>query len=152
MADPLSVGSGIVTLVGACTAIGKRTVSFIGALRDAPLELLMLSNEVNGLNAVLEEINHPSSANTDGQTTTSSTQQNALLENSTVVMHVRHLKEQIIELNSFVMSLRKPTPDHGSIEIDRVGWARKKKIGLRLQRELAATKHKLHLLLDTSTA
>ena len=56
MADPLSVGSGIVALICACTAIGNCTVSFIGALRDAPLELLMLSNEANNLNAILNEI------------------------------------------------------------------------------------------------
>ena len=152
MADPLSVGSGIVTLICACTAIGKCTVSFIAALRDAPLELLMLSNEVNDLNAILNEINHSSSANTDGQNATPSTQPNALLENKAVVTQIRHLKEQIIELNDFVMSLRRQSPDSGSVEIDRLGWGRKKKFGLRLQRKLAETKHKLHLLLDTTTA
>lgn len=152
MADPLSVGSSIITLVCACTAIGKCTVKFIGALKDAPLELLMLSNEVNDLNAILNEIDHSSSANTDGQNTTPSAQQNALIGNKAVVTQIRYLKEQVIELNDFVMSLRRQPPDNGSVEIDRVGWGRKKKIGLRLQRKLAETKQKLHLLLDTTTA
>ena len=152
MADPLSVGSGIVTLICACTAIGKCAVSFIGALRDAPLELLMLSNEVNDLNVILSEIYHSSSANTEGQNTTPNTQPNALLENEAVVTQIRHLKEQIIELNDFVMSLRRQSPDSGSFEIDRLGWGRKKKMGLRLQRKLAETKHKLHFLLGTTTA
>ena len=152
MADPLSIGTGIVTLLGACTAIGKCTVSFIGALRDAPLELLMLSIEVNDLGSMLNEISDSSSADADGQFTISNTQHSALMENSAIVGHIRYLKELIIELNTFVMSLRKQSPGNGSFEIDRVGWARKRKIGLRLQRQLAETKHRLHLLLDISTA
>ena len=152
MADPLSVGSGIVTLICACTAIGKCTVSFIGALRDAPLELLMLSNEVNDINVILSEISYSSLANTEGQNNIPITQPNALMGNKAVVTHVRHLKEQIIELNDFVMSLRRQSPDSGSIEIDRLGWGRKKKLGLRLQRKLAETKHEFHFLLDATTA
>ena len=73
MADPFSMGTGIVTLLGACTAIGKCTVSFIGALRDAPLELLTLSNEVNNLGTILNDIGVSSSADADGQFTISST-------------------------------------------------------------------------------
>ena len=152
MADPLSVGSGIVTLVCACTAIGKFTVSFVGALRDAPLELVMLSNEVNDLNAILNEINHASSANIDGQSNTSGTQQNALSENTAVITQIRYLREQIIELDAFVRSLRKHSPESGSVEIDRIGWARKKKTGSRLQQRLAETKNKLNMLLHASTA
>ena len=74
------------------------------------------------------------------------------MENSAVVGHIRYLKEPIIELKIFFMSLRKQSPGKGSFAIDRVGWVRKKKIRLRLQRQLAGTKHRLHLLLDASTA
>lgn len=152
MADPLSVTASIVTLVSACTAIGKRTVSFIGALRDAPLELVMLSNEVNDLNAILNEISHASSANADEQITSSSIHQTALAQNIAISTQIRYAKEQIVELYAFIRSLRKCLPENGPVEIDRIGWGRKKKTGLRLQQKLAETKNKLHLLLDTSTA
>lgn len=151
MADPLSVTASIVTLVGACTAIGKCTVSFMGALRDAPLELVMLSNEVNDLNAILNEISHAFSANVDGQITSSGIHQTALAQNIAISTQIRYAKEQIIELDAFVRSLRKYSLENGPVEIDRIGWGRKKKTGLRLQRKLAETKNKLHLLLDTST-
>lgn len=78
MADPLSVGSGLVTLISTCTAIGKHTVSFIEALRDAPLELVFLSNELNDLNAILNEVSHVFSTKAHEQTIPSTTQQNVL--------------------------------------------------------------------------
>ena len=149
MADPLSVGSGIITLVCACTAIGKYTVRFIGALRDAPLELVMLSNEVNDLNAILNEINP---ASLDGQITVSSTQRTALSENAGIITQLGYLKEEIIKLDAFVRSLRKHSPENGSVEIDRIGWARKRKTGSKLQRRLAEIKNKLNMLLHMSTA
>ena len=56
MADPLSIATGVVALLGAGVACGKKLVSTVQAFRNAPLELVVLSNEVSDLITVLAAI------------------------------------------------------------------------------------------------
>lgn len=56
MADPLSVTASALTVIGASSACANFLLEFIKGLRNAPAELLALSNEVNELKIVLNEI------------------------------------------------------------------------------------------------
>lgn len=150
MADPLTVGVSVVTLIGACATVGERMVKFVQALRDAPSELMMLSNEVNEMTAVLTEIEHVGLASTCGNNITFDVPNSHLTENIPIEMLFRSVRIQLVELDTFVKSLRKDAFE--GVKIDRIRWARKRKSGLKLWRRLVETKNGFHLLLDTSTA
>ena len=152
MADPVSIGASIVTLVGACTAIGERTVKFVEALRDAPLELAMLSNEVNDLNAVLNEVGCVYLTKLRDDSLWSDDLDSTVTTKVVIEVLVRSAKEEVDLLDAFVNSLKKNTIDNTDMEIDRIGWARKRKTGLKLRQRLIETKKRLCLLLTTSIA
>lgn len=56
MADPLSIGASAVALLGAGTTCATLLFDLVHTLRRAPEELLALSNEVNDLKSVLQDI------------------------------------------------------------------------------------------------
>ena len=149
MADPLSAGASVVTLIGACTVIGTRMVKFVQALRDAPSELMMLSNEVNEMTTILMEIEHVRLASTGGDNITLDVPATIWTENRPIEMLFRSVKVQLVELDNFIKSLRKDTFE--GVKIDRIRWARHRKTGLKLWRRLAETKNGFYLLLDAST-
>ena len=150
MADPLSAGASVVTLIEACTVIGKCMVKFVQALRDAPSELMMLSNEVNEMTTVLMEIEHVRLASTGGDNITLDVPNSIGTENIPIEMLFRSVRVQLVELDNFIKSLKKDTLE--GVKIDRIGWARNRKTGLKLWRRLAETKNGFYLLLDASTA
>jgi len=55
MADPLTIATGIVTLVGACNALASTIKKFYD-LRKAPKELEELENEISALQSHTEGI------------------------------------------------------------------------------------------------
>jgi hypothetical protein len=55
MADPLSVIASAITILATGAACAKNLLSIIQGIRDAPEELVALSNEVNNLNAIIDE-------------------------------------------------------------------------------------------------
>jgi hypothetical protein len=57
MSDPLSVTVSAVTLPATCISFAEALYSFIKGIRDAPSDLLNLSNEVHNLHAVLVDVN-----------------------------------------------------------------------------------------------
>ena len=56
MTEPLSATASVLTLIAACTKIGQYIVNLIRTLHSAPLELVLLSNEVTDLDAALNEL------------------------------------------------------------------------------------------------
>jgi len=56
MADPLSVGASAIALLQISAACAQSLLSIIQGIRDAPEELMVLSNEVNSLNAIIDEV------------------------------------------------------------------------------------------------
>jgi len=57
MTDPLSVTVSVLTLIAACTTCAKQVNSLARGFRDAPREILVLSNEISDMSVVLMEIN-----------------------------------------------------------------------------------------------
>jgi hypothetical protein len=146
MADPFSAVASAITLVAACTAISKRTVTFIRSLHEAPEELLRLSNEITDLTTVLHQIEK---GHGQGSTTPTYPTYVGLLHGSA---HITQAKLLILELDRFLNSLKKVCSPQGRIEIDRLGWARKRKVALSLERKLAGTKQVIQLHLATGTS
>jgi hypothetical protein len=56
MADPLSVTAGTIAVLGTGAACAKALLSIIQSIRNAPEELMALSNEVNNVNAIIHEV------------------------------------------------------------------------------------------------
>lgn len=73
--DPFSATASAVALLGAGVACARTLRTLIKDFRDAPLELIALSNEVNDLNAVLAEIEV---AQVDGRSEVSKAQEDIL--------------------------------------------------------------------------
>ena len=149
MADPLTIGVSVVTLIGACATVGERMVKFVRALRDAPLELLMLSNEVNEMAAVLAGIEQVRLASTSGNNIALDDPNSIWTENIPIATLFQSARVQLVGLDAFVNSLRKDTFE--GVKTDRIKWARNRKGGVKLWRRLAETKNGFHLLLDAST-
>jgi len=55
MADPLSITASIIAVLTTCVACTKGLRNIIEGIRDAPEELMVLSNEVQNLNAIIIE-------------------------------------------------------------------------------------------------
>lgn len=55
MADPFSIVASAVTVLQIGTVCAKSLLSIIRSIRDAPEELMVLSNEVNNLNVIIDE-------------------------------------------------------------------------------------------------
>ena len=150
--DPVSATASVMTLISACTSIGGLKVSLIRTLRKAPKELIMLSNEVNDLSAILHEIQLASQADFSNGRTELELQQTSLAQNTTFAAQMIVAKEQIIELDAFVKTLTKSLHGGGQLDVDRLGWVRKKKDARKIQEQLAETRKKLHILMNTHTA
>jgi len=70
MADPLSLTATVITVLATGTACAKTLLSIIQDTRDAPVELMNLSNEVINLNAIIDEARKVcESLATDGSST-----------------------------------------------------------------------------------
>lgn len=110
----------------------------------------MLSNEVNEMTAVLTEIDRLCSASAGGDDPTLNAPNSIMTKYIPFKLLFRSARVQLLELNTFIQSLRKDTLEN--MKIDRIGWARKRKTGLKLCRRLTETKNGFHLLLDASTA
>jgi len=55
MADPLSITASAIAVLQIGAVCAKSLLSIIQGIRDAPGELMVLSNEVNSLNAIIDE-------------------------------------------------------------------------------------------------
>ena len=56
MADPLSAAVSVLAVMGACAACRKQLNNLLRAVRDAPVEILALSNEINDMSVVLTDV------------------------------------------------------------------------------------------------
>ena len=56
MTDPLSVTAGAIAVIGVCTTCAKQLDSLRRGFRDAPEEILALSNEISDMTVVLTEV------------------------------------------------------------------------------------------------
>lgn len=81
MTDALSAAGTIVAVIGACSKICQYTVNIIQTLRNAPLEFIQLSNELNDLNAILNELYIASLADTGRRNSQSTAQKGDVAEN-----------------------------------------------------------------------
>lgn len=151
MADPLSILASAVTLVSACTAISRHTIAFIRSLQEAPEELLRLSNEMSDLTTVLNRIQKPPERGNTQHISQSDPAQAEALHNL-IVLPTSQAELLIGEVDKFIKSLKKVSTRNGGIEVDRLGWARKRKIALKLEQKLAAMKQGIQLHLTTTTA
>ncbi|KAF1995639.1 hypothetical protein P154DRAFT_580700 [Amniculicola lignicola CBS 123094] len=151
MADPLSVAASVVTLVSVCTAISKRTVTFIRSLREAPEELIQLSNEISDLTTILNQMKKVLVQSNTAQIIPSGSTQTRVLPSSAASPTAK-AELLIVEVDNFIKSLKKTSSKKGGTEVDRLGWARKRRIALDLQQRLAVTRQSIQLQLTTNTA
>lgn len=147
--DPVSAAASLLTLSSACASIGGLTVNLIKTLQNAPKELIMLSNEVNDLSAILHEIHHASLPSVSNSNNEHELQQTSLAQNITFASQIHLAKGQVETLDAFVKSLSKSLQGGEKPGVDRIGWARKKKDARKIREQLAETRTRLHILMDT---
>ena len=121
MADPLSFTAGIIAVIGAADGVAT-TLAKIRSLRNAPDELLALTNEVSDLRIILRDIeNHFSQSTNRPQTP-----QDQLGHMSVLI---NRAKERILELDRLIQyRLVKPESVSDQIKISRQQWARAKDV------------------------
>jgi hypothetical protein len=71
MADPLSIAASAFAVLQIGAACAKSLLSIIQSIRDAPEELMILSNEVTSLNAIIDEARQVSGSLAAGGSSTS---------------------------------------------------------------------------------
>ena len=118
--DPLSAAASVVALITLCTNVGRETVEIVGALRKAPMELVVLSNEVNDLNAILNEVRCAFIADLGTPHEQVGDRQSSFDRRtnfaSQIANRVSHLRDEVRLLDAMLKSLKKPYRFGGQME------------------------------------
>ncbi|KAK0652667.1 hypothetical protein B0T16DRAFT_443837 [Cercophora newfieldiana] len=138
MADPLSIATGIVALLGASTACGKKLVATVQSFRNAPLELVVLSNEVSDLTTVLAAIEAAVSDIAEEHS-------QGFAENLEKASQALHAIEETI--NTIVT-----TSAAGAKEISNIAWVKGKKGVKKHLNTVKTIRLSLHVLLSAKAA
>ncbi|KAL9117116.1 MAG: hypothetical protein Q9187_006351 [Circinaria calcarea] len=121
MADPLSFTAGIIAVIGAADGIVK-TLAKVRSMKNAPDELLALTNEVSDLRIILGDIDNYFSQSTNRAQTPQEQ-----LEHMSVL--INRAKERILELDQLIQyKLVKPESVSDQIKVSRQQWARAKDV------------------------
>jgi hypothetical protein len=99
MAEPLSVAASAVAVLQIGAACAKSLLSIIQDIRDAPGELMVLSNEVNSLNAIIDEVQKVSgSLAGDGSSTSQFTK--------TIKRLLKEAEDVLVTLNTLALKYK----------------------------------------------
>lgn len=150
--DPVSAAASVVTLIILCTNVGRETVELVGALRKAPMELVILSNEVNDLNAILNEVRDAFIADLGTPQEQVGERQSSFGRRtnfaSQIADRVSRLRDEVQLLDAILKSLKKPYRFGGQLEFERIRWAFKKKPTERIHKRLRCGAQDLVMLLQ----
>jgi Fungal N-terminal domain of STAND proteins len=140
MADPLSVTASVIAVLGAAVNAAQTIQNLIRTLRQAPDELLALSNEVSDFRLVLHEID----LSAQGQDV-------AYNSTSAILRILSRAEAKLDELDRFVKGFVRP---HLSTvtKVDRVRWMKEKNNAQAIQSELRAMRMDLATLLVAKTS
>ena len=149
--EPFSATASALAVMALCTTVGRGTVNLVKALHRAPLELILLSNEVNDLKTVLNEAAHAFIADLrapQDQTSDELSSVDRRVNFATrIVDHISLAREEIQELDTMIKTLQTSDRSGGRIEVDNIQWTLKKKSAQRLQKRLRHRVQKLVQLL-----
>lgn len=113
MADPVSLAASVIAIAGAYTASIKLILRVIGAIRDAPEELVRISNDVADLAVILLHVqNHGANA----ETSCSAKDIRSLL-----TVHLERAQACLFEIEDLTRACSNMSAK-GDIIIDRIGW------------------------------
>ena len=164
MADPLSIAVSAMTMIGACGACAKQLNDLRRAFRDAPAEILALSNEISDMTVVLTEVNticqEPAMTL---KLVMQRTTENCFLicDDSSARKHrdsqfhdllsaqLDRAKQVLAELATLAESVYNDS--HSGARVNKLGWLRKKQGAGKLQAQLKDTREKIHMLLCMKT-
>lgn len=153
MSDPLSTAASIIALFGAFAAIGDRAAGLVRSLKHAPSEISDLLNEVNDVTVVLNQLRANILSTAVAGDLPGSLPEARILSNRAIELHLDHVRSRVAELNHFVDSLRKTCTQsgHSRVDVDRIGWARKKRKALEIRKKLKNAKERLYTFLEANT-
>jgi hypothetical protein len=150
MADPLSILASVVTLMGACSTIAKDSDSLIRKFKDAPDELLALSNEINDFQAVLSEIRNACLSNPQGNVSGPALVGHQLL--TPLNDNVNRARAQLDDLGKFMTSVTKHVNGSTDLRVSRTEWFKKSRTLANKRERLKETRLQIHFRLAANTA
>jgi hypothetical protein len=150
MADPLSVLASVVTLMGACSTIAKDSDSLIRKFKDAPDELLALSNEINDFQAVLSEIRNACLSHPQGNVPGPALVGHQLL--MPLSDNVNRAREQLDDLGRFLTSVTKHVDRSTDLSVNRLEWVKRSRTLAKKRERLRETRLQIHFRLAANTA
>ena len=119
MADPLSIFASVVTVIGAAAGVGK-TLSLLRRLKNAPIELLALNNEVSDMRIVFDGLKRFLGQ----ENSRLQSDEHYLQKLSTLVSRA---ESQLLELHKLIQHrLVQPTPVSTDLKVSHYQWIRAK--------------------------
>jgi hypothetical protein len=119
MADPVSLAASVIAIAGACTASIKLILGVTGAIRDAPEELVRISNDVADLAVILLHVqNHGANAETSCSATRNQPDKDI---RSLLTVHLERAQACLFEIEDLTRACSNMSAK-GDIIIDRIGW------------------------------
>lgn len=119
--DPLSAGASVIAVIQVTAQCAKLLTTVIITLRDAPEDILALSNEVSDLNLVLTEV----------ASTTPSPNVLKLINRANAMLRI---------LESLLREWMRPHGTGGEVKFERFAWFRHSKKARVLQAQLRELK------------
>lgn len=145
MADPISLAASVIAVTGACTASIKLIMRVTGAIRDAPEELVRISNEVADLAVILLQVQERG-ATVENSLSRARVQPDNDVR-SLLTVQLERAQACLFDIENLTRNCSKVSAK-GDIVLDRIGWYRKRKTVDRLQRCLKVSRKNIHTLLD----
>ena len=150
--EPVSAIASVVTLMTVCTTVGHSTLDLLRTFRKAPVELVLLSNDLNDLNAILNEVRLACLADSTAPEDRISSQQGGLSNRGAfltqVATQVSHASREVELLDAIVKSLEISSHSRGANQIGSFRWIMKKRHSEKIQKRLRQRVQKLFTLLQ----
>jgi hypothetical protein len=145
--DPLSITASIVSLLSFSGSCAKDLRKLIHTVRNAPTEILALTNELADLNVLLADLNNTSHA-IERAPVRSQADRDFLIA---LAAHLAKADLKLSQLHTLACTFSTRTAD-GNLKFQRYKWLKNKSSAIKVQRELAEVRHSLALLFSSNTA
>jgi hypothetical protein len=145
--DPLSITASAVSLLSFSGSCAKDLRKLIHSVRNAPTEILALTNELADLNVLLADLNNTSQA-IERAPVRSQADRDFLIA---LVAQLAKADSKITQLHSLASTFSTRTAD-GSIKFQRYAWLKGRSSAIKMQRELAEVRQSLGLLFASNAA
>jgi hypothetical protein len=145
--DPLSITASLVSLLSFSGSCAKDLRKLIHTVRNAPTEILALTNELADLNVLLADLNNTSQA-IERAPVQSQADREFLIA---LAAQLAKADSKLMQLDSLASILSTRTSD-GDAKFQRSIWLKKKSLAIRIQQELAEIRQSLGLLFTSNTA